>query len=253
MKQDFSINLAHLIGLTFGILGLTSMIGTRYYKLNSKYLRIKSSKKLLSGQEILNLYGVCFVCAIPFLFMISDPSIAKSFFADILSNPIAIICFLIMILCPIGAVIVSIYVLISNLAKSYKSNFIKEIVLCREDNYIKVYSNLGLTVIPFDKIVRFSVNITTTAVPNVRSGAIRGGITIMNKFGSCVTGGLIGAAANTGNVDVITDIKVVIQTVHGVIKINTLGNIIFDSNSQKLLEAILEYKTKFKKFIFNNN
>ncbi len=186
--------------------------------------------------------------------MISAPSITKSLFENLLSNPIAIVCFLLMILCPIGVVLVSIYRLISNLAKSFKQNFIKEIVLCRENNYIKVYSNLGVTVIPFDDIISFSVNITTTAVPNVRPGTIRGGITIGNKFGSNVIGGLIGATAKTGNVDVITDIEIVIQTVNdGVVKINTLGNIIFDPNSQKLLEAILEYKTKFKNFIFNNN
>lgn len=231
MNQDF---IAPLIVSIFGILGLASVIGTRYYKLNSKYLRIKSSKKLFCGQEILNLCGVCFVGAVPFLFLIGYQSLVRSFFVELLSNPIAIICFLIVILCPIAAVLLSIYLHISNLVKSFKSNFIKEIVLCRKNNYIKVCSNLGVTVISYDDIISFSVNITTTAVPNVRPVTNRRGI--------------------IGIVDVITDIEIVILTVNdGVIKINTLGNIMFDSNSQKLLEAILEYKTKFKNFIFNNN
>ena len=253
MEQDILLNILPVLVLIIAIFGLSSIIGTRHYRLDNAVLRIKSSRKTLSGQEVLILCGSVFCVAIPLLCMISYPSITKSLFEDLLSNPIAVICFLLMILCPIGVVIVSIYRLISNLAKSLKQNYIKEIVLYEENNYIKVYSNVGVTVIPFDDIISFSLNITKTAVRNVRPGTISGGIAIGNKFGSSVTGGLI-ATVISGNVDIITDIEIVIHTVNdGVIKINTLGNVIFDSNSQKLLEAIVKYKTKFKNFIINNN
>ena len=254
MEQDILLNILLVSVLIIEIFGLSSIIGTRHYRLDNPVLRIKSSRKTLSGQEVLIFCGSVSCVAIPLLFMISAPSITKSLFENLLSNPIAVICFLLMILCPIGVVIVSIYRLISNLAKSLKQNFIKEIVLYEENNYIKVYSNVGNTVIPFDDIISFSLNITKTAAPNVRPGTIRGGIAIGDNFGSGVTGGLIGATVNSGNVDIITDIEIVIHTVNnGVIKINTLGNTIFDSNSQKLLEAIMKYKTKFKNFIINNN
>lgn len=248
--SDFS-GIIILIVLIFGLITIN---GTRYYKLDSTCLRIKSSGKFLSGQEVLILFGSVSCVAIPLLCMISCPSITKSLFTSLLSSPMAIICFLLMILCPIGIVAVSIYIIISNLIKSHKPNFIKEIVLDKDNNIIKVCSNVCNKIIPFEDVICFSVYTTVTSVPNVRPGVISARMSIGNKLSSNLTDRLIAArAANTGNVDVITNIEIVIHTVNdGVIKINTLGNIIFDPNSQKLSNAIMEYKTKFKNFIFNS-
>ena len=98
MEQDILLNILPVLVLIIAISGLSSIIGTRHYRLDNAVLRIKSSRKALSGQEVLILCGSVSCVAIPLLYMISYPSITKSLFEDLLSNPIAVICFLLMIL-----------------------------------------------------------------------------------------------------------------------------------------------------------
>lgn len=234
MNQDFLLNLFPVIALIFGILGLISIIGKRYYILNCKYLRIKSSRKPLSGQEVLNLCGSMICCiVIPLLGISIDPSIIE----DIFSNPIAFICTLLMILCPIGIIIVSIYIFISNLVVSTKSDFIKEIDLDKENNYIKVYSNANTKIIPFKDVIRFSVHSSNANVPNVKPSYVRT---------TGISGALISGAETAR---IVTDITIVISTINnGIITIHTIGNVFFDYSSIQLLKALKQYRTSFKDF-----
>lgn len=234
MKQDLLLNVFPVLMLILGIFGLSSIIGTRYYKLDSAYLRIKSSRKSLSGQEVLNLCGSVFCCIIvPLLGISSDSSVIE----DILSNPLAFIYFLIMILCPIGIVLVLIYILVSNLVISTKPNFIKEIILDKENNCIKVCSNVDTKIVPFKDITRFSVYSNTANVPNVKPGYVR----------TCGISGALISGAET--VKITTDIAIIISTVNNeTIKIHTIGHVLFDYSSEQLLKALKQYKTVFKNF-----
>ena len=234
MNTDFLLNLFPVLVLIFGIFGLTSIIGTRHYKLNCKYLRIKSSRRFLSGQEVLNLCGSMICCIIiPLLCINTDSSIIE----DILSNPLAFICFLLMILCPIGIIITSIYILISNLVVSTKSSFIKEIDLDKENNYVKVYSNVDTKIIPFKDVTMFSVQCSNANVPNVKPSYVR------------TTGTLGVLISGAKTVRIVTDITIVISTINnGTITIHTIGNVFFDYSSIKLLKALEQYRTSFKNF-----
>lgn len=234
MNTDFFLNFFPVVVLIFGIFGLTSIIGTRHYKLNCKYLRIKSSRKFLSGQEVLNLCGSMICCIIiPLLCISINPSIIE----DIISNPLTFICFLLMILCSIGIIITSIYILISNLVVSTKSNFIKEIDLDKDNNYIKVYSNVDTKIISFKDVTRFSVQSSNANVPNIKPGYVRT---------TGISGAIISGAETAR---IVTDIKIVISTINNeTITIHTIGNVFFDYSSVQLLKALKQYRTSFKNF-----
>lgn len=229
MKQDI-IFLPDLVSIFAIFAFCIVVIGPRYYKLDSALLRIKSSKKTLSGQEVLNLCGSVFCCSIPMSFIIFALD-------DVLASPLACILCLATILCLILIIISSIYVLISNLVISTKPDFIKEIVLDKKNACIKAYSNVDTKIIPFEDITSFSVYNTTANVPNVKPGYVR-------SLG--ISGALISGAENAR---ITTDITIIISTINnGTIKIHTTGNVLFDHSSEKLLETLKQYRTVFKNF-----
>lgn len=213
-------------------------------------LKIRACDKFFSGQDIMILCGTLFCCIIiPFLLTIGYNQL-QSLLNNIFSSFVTTICFLLMILCPIGVVLLLIYKAIFNFAVSSNPNFIKEIVLYKEYDYIKTYSNIATKIIPFDDIISFSVYVTACVVPKVRPGCFKAGLSIGNKLGNSIIGGLVGAAStNTETIEIVTNLKIIIQTKGSeTIKINTLGNPLFDPNSQKLLSELMKLKTSINNF-----
>lgn len=241
--------ISFIIVLLISIFGLVISIRTRHYQLNWKYLHIKSSKKFLSGQELMIFCGSICCLAIPLL--ISFNFNYNEILDDILSDPIAILFAAAMILCPLVISLISIYIVISNFIKSHKSDFVREIILDSTLNYIKVfYSNGSTKIVPYDDVTSFIIYTHTTRVPNVHPTSVKAGIMGNNLGGPIIGAGIYSISSSSAeNVKIATDIEIIISTVNGEeIKINTIGNVLFDSDSTKLLAALNQYKTKFENF-----